>query len=397
MRQRAEDEPRINRDMSRCGASRGGPARGERRRREGGPAAALAAFGALTLLLPACDSDSPVSFAYAPLAPLSQALAEHGTPFEALVVGDGLVPPRVSVVAGRLPSGLRLDGGRLVGQPLEAGEYQRFVLEAYGAGDEVLGRRAYVVGVGVPGTNLADAPEPLRDADRVVFAEDWGGALDSAFVWDEALGLLWPLRVGRGAEGVVLAPGAGLLSFVVAGRASGLRGRFDLEQPPLDERVRAVAQLSWSGDADIDLRLVPETADLGLTELSASTPEWEMSPGVWGARLAVSSDQAPAAEALVISSDLVPGRYALVAVKAAGASVSVPLWLSVRERDGDESADVHVEALLSDAAQGAVDEERASGRQSFRALGTLVVGDGGALRYQPPAASGALFAAPEAP
>lgn len=326
-----------------------------------------------------------------PLMALPPGLLSPDQRFSAPLVGEGGVPT-LTLAQGQLPQGLEIRAdGTLSGRPRVAGEHQQFTVAATGVDGEPLGERLYTLGVNASLTNLRVVPKATRVGDTLKFAHDWGRPIDQAFGWDPALQLLWPMQAGAGFSGRALAPIGPIFSVVVAG--PDVEGSFALAQQPFDARLGIVVQLTWEGAADIDLRLLAEDA-LQAPEVGAATPLLERS-GTWVARHEIAEQVAPGAEAVTLSLDAPPGRYALVAVKAGGEAVAVRLFLAVRTRAGESLVDRRFEALFSDTATGSVSDEMQARHQSYRALGLVELGAAGQARYLAPALSRNPFEASE--
>lgn len=278
----------------------------------------------------------------------------------------------VELSKGALPQGLELTPeGRLVGTPSLPGELARFAVITRSATlGEPLERRDYLAVVGVETTTLPAPPAALRLDDALYFHHDWGVTLSRAFAWDPVLSLAWPMRVGAGFSGSALAPAGGSLSVVVAGPR--VQGHYVLQQDAFDERTQVIAQLTWAGEVDLDLHVLPPVA-MAAEELSAASPELVLD-GQWVMRRTLAETAAPGPEVVSFAKELPPGRWALVATKASGAAVDVPVWLSVRRRDGLILAERRIDALLSDVSSGLASADVQAGTQSYRCLGVLEIG-----------------------
>lgn len=307
---------------------------------------------------------------------LSTVLVEPGRSMDLPIVGEGRVPELV-VAHGALPDGVTLVDGRLGGIPTTPGQLAQFVLEIRSPGGRMLASRAYRIAVGVASTTLGPFPEPTRTGDVISFHHDWGRPLTQAWGYDATLGLVWPLRVGAGFTGGMLAPVDGQYEVVVAG--PGVQGRFQRAVPPADERLGTVAQLTWDEDVDVELVLLPEDA-FGSGEVSQLAPVLEQG-GKWLARHELAEAVRPGPEVIALSRDVPAGRWELVALKRAGTPVEIGLWLSVRTRDGEPVADEFFPGLFSDAASGGLAAELTSGRQSFLRLGAVVTDGNGTVTW----------------
>lgn len=308
-------------------------------------------------------------------------ILQPGEPFEApLVAPDGGVAV-LRIVRGALPDGLAVDAaGALTGTPTTPGQLARFTVRSENAFGDPVEQMDQVVAVGVRDTTLASPSSVARQGDVLRFEHDWGTALSSAWAWDAQLGLVWPMRAEVGLVGASLAPAGRALSLVVAG--SGAGGVFDVEEPPADESIQVVAQLTWQGDADIDLCVVAQLERAATVEIGAEEPVYEEG-GDWLVRHELAESMAPGPEVVTFSKDLPTGRWALVATKAAGGAVEVPMWLSVRRRDGVVVAERRYDALLSDVSTGRVESDVSARTQSFKPLGVLVVGADREVSFEP--------------
>lgn len=174
--------------------------------------------------------------------------AYAGEPFDgALRPAGGLRPYRFELVAGTLPAGLRLEGGRLVGVPTEVGR-SRFTIEvADGNLAQALLEMELVVRplptpvvrVDVPGTEVR---APLRLVVRVEEARGWRGAR-LELRWDADAFALEGAPTAADARTVVFheaRPGVLLLDAAALGAARD--GAFDVARftlTPLDPPARA--------------------------------------------------------------------------------------------------------------------------------------------------------------
>ena len=347
--------------------------------------------------LAACGTPAqPPPLSYEQLLPLAPVLAAVGTPFrQKMVGGGGGVAPVVALVDGQLPDGLAVqDDGIVAGVPDHPGEWQRFTLEAHTPDGDALGQQSYAIAVGASTTNLPASPTVAQTGDALAFSGDWGRPIAQAFAFDPAWNLLWPLRAGAGVSGGALASESGALILVAAG--PGAQGVFDIASQPSDPRIGVVAELTWEGDADLDLRWLVDPA-LGGAEVNAQAPSFDTG-GKWQAKLELSASSAPGPEVAVLAKEAPAGRYALMVTKAGGGDVKLPAWLSLRQRDGTVLAEARFDLLLSDTAGASLADDIAHDRQSYGALGLVTVGADGEVAYSPaPSARDPFAKAPEGP
>lgn len=351
--------------------------------RDGTRAAVVAA--ALTGTIAGCGPDGGgAAFEWTGFASVRADLLEPGRLVQVALL-EGPPGPLLELESGALPSGLRLgEDGVLRGTPLESAEVARFCVGARTPERAWLGRRCYALGTGVFRTNLV-TPSPPPSAGAVLDIDyAVGRELESAFVFDPALRLFWPLGAGTAARGSVLGSPGGVLELVA--RTDGAEGRFALAAPTLDARVGAVAQLTWVGDGALELHLLPEP-DLAAPPVDPATPLLEHD-GLWRAAHVVASTAG--AQAVLLTADAPPGRYALVAVRRGGTAVELALRLSARRPDGATLAEERIDAFLSDVATGSVADELAAGRQSCKPLGLLEIRRG-ELHFLRAARSGGPF------
>jgi len=308
---------------------------------------------------------------------------QPGVPLDWRLVGEGQAP-HLELSVGKLPAGLRLENGSIRGKAQNAGEHQRFVVNAYSDFGDYLGSQTYLLAVGVSSQNLSETPKATRSGDTLSFSQDWGSPLQFAYAWDANLQLLWPMKVDASVSGKVLAPGSGALTVVAAG--PNVRGVFQMPTPALDEQVGVVTQLTWAEDADLELAVVPQS-DRGVT-VTGSTTTWP-AQGDWMVRHEIAD--ASGVDVQLFAKGTRAGRYALVATKIGGTAAELNLWLSIRKRDGSIIADTHTPAFISDLAAGALSDEVATGRQSYRTLGCLDITADGQLTFIPATTNGVLF------
>lgn len=369
--------------------ARSGASSGEARRIH--PRISDIAWGVMALCVCACGVEPTQPGARnTTLLPLVRTLLEPQTSVSLRIVdGDGA--PVLELSGGSLPLGLELSDGAIRGVPSRPGEHRRFEITVRDADGAPRDRRVYTLAVGVDGalTSLTDGIS--RDGDAVHVLSQFELSANEAFLFDPALGLAWPLQPGIAAQGFGLGSPGGSLHFFAHG--FGWRGGWLVPNATLDERTDTLVQLVWDAEEaiDFDLQLVPEAA-LGLPAVDADFPLLERN-GVLFARRAIASEQAPGAEALVLSSNLPPGRYALVAVRADGDAGIAELWISVRNRSGELAIDDRFIAFVPDLSSGSIATDLAERRQSWRALGHLTVGDGGVTGWDAPV-QGSLFPPP---
>lgn len=301
-------------------------------------------------------------------------------PFSAPLVAPGGTVV-VKLVKGALPDGLRIDdAGTLRGTPTSSGQLARFTVRSENAFGEPAEQMDHVAVVGVRGTTLAAPTAATRTGDVLRFEHDWGKTLLSAWAWDPQLGLVWPMRAGAGYSGSALAPAGRALSLVATG--VGAEGLFEIDDTPADESMQVIAQLTWEGDADIDLLVVPQIDSASGLEIGAKEPVFERD-GQWLVRHEIGESSAPGPEVLTFSKHLPIGRWVFVAAKADGADIEIPMWLAIRRRDGLVLAERSYDALLSDVSTGRIDSDLAAKTQSFKPLGVLVVGTDREVSFQP--------------
>lgn len=290
----------------------------------------------------------------------------------------------LGVVSGALPTGVRLgDDGILRGSPVEAAILSRFCVEARSPDGVPLGTRCTAIGTGAYRSTLAAPMTPVATGDRLDLTWQAGRDIERGFAFDPRLRLFWPLSSGSPATGAALASPDGVLEMVA--RTAGGEGRNVVPTPRLDDRAQVVVQLLVEGDAAIELQLLPEP-DLAAPAVTAAQPVLEKD-GTWLARQAIAS---PLAQAVLLSDAAPTGRWAMVAVKKGGSATRIPLWLSVRMRDGTSLAETRFDVRLSDVAQGEAMDELAAGRQSVKALGVIDTRDG-AVKVLAPARTGGPF------
>ncbi len=342
-------------------------------------------------LMPGCGgADKPLPPPTAELVPLASPLVSPFVAVQGSVVSDG-VPPVVSLTAGALPDGITLDGnGTLQGMPTVVGQWRRFTVQAKSKDGVPLGTESYLLAVKVPDTTLARAPAVSQNEDVLSLSGGWGTTIDTAWAYDPQWNLLWPLEAGTQVSGEALASSGGALVLYVAGAAG--HGAFDVVAKPSDPRIGVIAELTWSGDADLDLRLLVGPK-LGGAEVNARTPTF-VADGAWQAKLELSSASNQGAEAVVLADSAPRGRYAIVAARAGGSDIEVPAWLSLRKRDGTVLAERRFDLILSDLASDSIAQDVAGGKQSFSCLGLLTVGADGEVSYSAAPPSTDPFAAP---
>lgn len=312
------------------------------------------------------------------LRPQFPAMLQPGVPVELSLLTEG-GSASVELLNGALPTGLELlQDGRLTGTPTVPGELARFAVITRSVLGEPLERRDFLAVVGVRATTLPAPPAALRLDDALYFHHDWGVTLSRAWAWDPVLSLAWPMRVGAGFSGSALAPAHGSMSVVVAGPQ--VQGHYVLGHDAFDERTQVVAQLTWAGAADLDLHVLPP-AELAGEELSAAAPVF-LHDGEWVMRRELVELTAPGPEVVSFARSLPPGRWALVVTKASGDAVDLPVWLSVRRRDGLILAERRIDALLSDVSSGLARVDVEAGTQSYKPLGMLEVGVDRELSFQ---------------
>lgn len=305
-----------------------------------------------------------------------------------LRISEGDEAPVLELTGGRLPLGLELGDGVIKGVPSRPGEHRRFEIIARDTEGTPRDRRVYMLAVGVEG-GLATMTEGVEhNGDAVHVDRSFTRHATESFLFDPTLRLAWPLEASTSAQGIGLASPGGSLQLLVYGL--GWHNGWLIPNTSLDERSDTLVQLVWAAEesADFDLQLVPE-ATLDLPAVDAEAPVLERE-GLWLARRAIASQQEPGAEALSLSSDLPPGRYALVAVRTGGDASVAELWLSVRRRFGELSVDERFIAFVPDASSGSLASDLTERRQSWRALGHFTVVDGGVVSWDAPV-QGRLF------
>lgn len=222
---------------------------------------------ALVLLVAACAEQLA-----APAEPLrllrpTWGEAYAGEAFDgALRPTGGLRPYRFDLAAGDLPAGLRLEGGRIVGTPLEPGR-SRFTVEV---SDGNLSQALLelelvvrplpspVVRVATPATEVRG---PLRLVARVEDARGWLGAR-LVVRWDADLFVLDGVPTAVDGRTVAFAhaePGVLLLDVAALGAARD--GAFDVARwtltpvdPPARASVHVVATSRYSGGEAVSER-----------------------------------------------------------------------------------------------------------------------------------------------
>lgn len=289
---------------------------------------------------------------------------------------------------GALPDGIYLtSAGTLEGMPLVPGQVARFTIERRSSAGEPLDERDYLL-VGAEKHDIAVLPKQSRDGDVLRFEGGGGGAIHTAWAWDDAFGLVWPLKKGLGVDGGLLAPPSGALTLVVVGDEG--QSQFDVHVDAPSREVAAFAQLAWEASADIDLHVLSDTGDE--FEVNARENVWE-SDGTWRVRHDVEAKEGPGAESVSFSRSLPPGRYALAASRAGGDAIDVPLWLSVRTAEGRTLSDMRIDALLSDISSGDVRTDLKGSAQAYVLLGVLVVGVDAEWSFEPRQHAGSAQAA----
>lgn len=321
---------------------------------------------------PGTDGNVPGS-----LAPLPSRLLRPLVAYAEPLVQEGRVG-RLALVRGALPQGLALGELGVHGVPRISGEIARFTIGAWGPDGVPAGTRDYVLAVGAQPGDLPGPPSCARQGDLLQIEANWGRPIATAFAWDAALGLIWPLAGGPGVSGRALAPGGAILTVVAAGAAS--EGQFDIPVAPLAASVALVAQLRWDGDADLDLVLVPDRSS-GAAELTPGAAELVVGGAIAGRHL-MASGSAVDVEALVVEAGLPEGRHRLAVVKKGGAAVEVAFDVALRRRDGASMFDGHFDGLFSDTATGSIADESAARRQSYRIVGEVVRAPDDAVTFQ---------------
>ncbi len=246
---------------------------------------ALAPALALVLLIAGCAEQLA-----APAEPLrllrpSWSDAYAGEPFDgALRPTGGLRPYRFEVEAGALPTGLRLEGGRIVGTPTEPGRSRFTVLVSDGNPSQALLELELVVRplpspivrVATPATEVRG---PLRLVARVEDARGWIGAR-LVVRWDAALFTLEgsPTAVdGRTVAFAQAEPGVLLLDVAALGAARD--GAFDVARwtlvpidPPARASVHVVATSRYSGGEAVSERREGAPPSVVLPEVAPDGP-----------------------------------------------------------------------------------------------------------------------------
>jgi hypothetical protein len=318
---------------------------------------------------------------YEALSDIASAPLSPGVAVAIRLAGEGDLPV-LALTYGRLPEGLSLgDDGFIRGTPRLQGEVRRFSIQSSTVYGEPLEQRDYTLAVGVAQTTLAMPAQPTRQDDALTFdGLTWNRPLRSAFVWDPTLSLLWPLSGTSVLAGRSMASPGEQLDLVVAG--SDAQGRFELKQNSIDPRLQTLTQLTWDGDSDIDLVMIPEPS-LSTAALTKDNPNFERS-GAWMARHNLASTTAPGPEVVSFAEDVPVGRYALVAMKRSGGDIRTQLWLTIKARSGQTLVERRFDSLFSDVAVGTFADEVAAGRQSYKLLGSVAVTASGAAYVLPP-------------
>lgn len=316
-------------------------------------------------LASACGEPTPVGRSYAPLLDRAPQLVAANVPWRASLVGDGVVPA-ITVADGALPEGLVLHAdGTIDGAALRPGQWSTFrVRTATPEGDE-LGMHTYGIGVSASAEN-GTPPRVDRVGDVVELSSAWPVPASYAFAWDDSLALAWPLAGGAALSARLVAPASGSFALYVGG--GGMESHFAIATEPLSADVALVARIAWSGDGDLDLRVLSQSPS---NETSAMTTTASDASGAWLVRHLVSATSAPGCEAATLSTLARPGRYALVVTKASGVDAQFDVQLSIRAVGGAVVAEHRERVMLSDVAAGTAADELASGRQSWGALGVI--------------------------